>query len=55
MSNVTRIPEGAAEFISEEVSLSTSYEPGVEYIQGKLEEPVTVQTVHGRQLAEGPA
>jgi Uma2 family endonuclease len=48
MSSVTRVPEGATEFVSEEEYLSTSYEPGVEYVHGKLEEPVMVQTVHGR-------
>jgi Uma2 family endonuclease len=36
-----------AEFISEEEYLSTSYEPGVEYVHAKLEEPVMVPSVHG--------
>jgi Uma2 family endonuclease len=35
-------------FVSEEEYLSTSYEPGVEYVHGRLEEPVMVQSVHGR-------
>jgi Uma2 family endonuclease len=40
----TNTPAG---FVSEEEYLSTSYEPGVEYVHGRLEEPVMVQSVHG--------